>query len=59
MKIKNTRRLSFDIKFTRHGLRMLVELRGLPSDSTCVLEAEPCKLDQKKQTRYSLYQFTS
>ena len=27
--------------------RMLVELRGLPSDSTCILEAKPGKLDIK------------
>ena len=32
--------MSFDIKFTK-ALRTLVESRGLPSDSTCVLEAEP------------------
>ena len=30
-------------------LRTLVELRGLPSDSTCVLEAEPGKLDIKRR----------
>ena len=28
--------------------RMLVELRGLLSDSNCVLEAEPGKLDIKR-----------
>ena len=28
---------------------MLVELRGLPSESTCVLEAEPAKLDIKRR----------
>ena len=28
---------------------MLVESRGLPSDSTCVLEAEPGKLDIKRR----------
>ena len=33
---------------------MLVESRGLLSDSTCVLEAEPGKLD----IRYSIHQFT-
>ena len=27
--------------------RMLVESRGLPSDSTSVLETKPCKLDIK------------
>ena len=27
---------------------MLVESQGLPSDSTCVLEAEPGKLDIKR-----------
>ena len=30
------------------ALRTLVESRGLPSDSTCVLEAEPGKLDIKR-----------
>ena len=29
--------------------RMLVESRGLPIDSTCVLEAEPGKLDTKRR----------
>ena len=29
------------------ALRMLVELQGLPSDSTCFLIAEPGKLDIK------------
>ena len=28
--------------------RMLVELQGLPSNSTCFLIAEPCKLDIKR-----------
>ena len=36
--------MSFDIKFTRQGFERL----GLPSDWTCVLEAEPGKLDIKK-----------
>ena len=27
---------------------MLVESRGLPSDSTCILKAEPGKLDIKR-----------
>ena len=27
---------------------MFVELRGLPSDSTCILQAEPGKLDIKR-----------
>ena len=31
------------------ALRMLVALRGLPSDSTCILEAEPGKLDMKRR----------
>ena len=35
--------------------RMLVELRGLPSDSTCILEGMPAKLDIKR-TWYSIYQ---
>ena len=28
--------------------RMLVECRGLPSDSTCFHKADPCKLDIKR-----------
>ena len=41
------------------ALRMLLESRGLPSDSTCILEAEPGKLDIKKtRTWYSINQFT-
>ena len=31
------------------GFRTLVESRGLPSDSTCVLEVEPGKLDVKRR----------
>ena len=31
------------------ALRMLVELRGLPRDSTCLFEAEPGKLDIKRR----------
>ena len=27
----------------------MLTLRGLPSDSTCILEAEPGKLDIKRQ----------
>ena len=34
---------------------MLVESRGLPSDSTCVLEAEPGKLDIKRREPGILY----
>ena len=30
------------------ALRMLVVSRGLPSDATCILEAEPGKLDIKR-----------
>ena len=37
--------------------RTLVELRGLPSDSTCVFEAEPGGLDIKR--REPGYQLTS
>ena len=40
--------MSFDIKFTRQGFRMLVVPQGLPSDSTCVIEAESGKLDIKR-----------
>ena len=42
--------------------RMLVEERGLPSDSTCTLEAEPGKLEIKRREPgiyNSIYQFTS
>ena len=35
--------MSFDIKFTSQGFETLIEWRGLPSNSTCVLEAEPGK----------------
>ena len=36
-----------------------VTMRGLMSDSTCVLKAVPGKLDiKKKQTWYFIYQFT-
>ena len=38
----------FDIKFTSKASRTLVESRGLQSDSTCILEAEPGKLDIKR-----------
>ena len=31
------------------ALRMLVESRGLPSDSSCILKAEPGKLDIKRR----------
>ena len=42
------------------ALRTLVELRGLPSDSTCVLKAEPGKLDIKRRKPgilFSVYKF--
>ena len=39
--------MSFDI--TRQGFEALIESRGLSSDSTCVLEAESCKLDIKRR----------
>ena len=35
--------------------RTLVESSGLPSDSTCVLEADPSKLDIKRRERGTLY----
>ena len=45
--------MSFDIKFTWLGFENA-------TDSTCILEAEPGKLDIKKTgTWYSIYQFTS
>ena len=31
------------------ALRMCVESRGLPSDSTCILKAEPGKFDIKRR----------
>ena len=37
------------------ALRMLVELRGLPSESTRVLDAEPAKLDIKRREPGILY----
>ena len=37
------------------ALRMLVESRGLPSDSTCVLKAEPGKHDFKKHSPSILF----
>ena len=37
--------MSFDINFTRQALRTLFESRDFPSISTCVLKAEPGKLD--------------
>ena len=39
--------MSFDIKFTRLGFENTVESHGLLSGSTCVLKAEPGKLDIK------------
>ena len=39
--------MSFDIKFTRQGFENACE--GLQSDSTCVLKAEPGKLDIKRR----------
>ena len=41
--------MSFDIKFTRQGFReCLLTSRGLRSDSTCVFEEEPGKLNIKR-----------
>ena len=37
---------------------MLVELRSLPSDSTCVLEAEPGKLDIERREPGFTHWFT-
>ena len=37
------------------ALRMLVESRGLPSDSTCVLKGEPGNLDIKRHLPRVLY----
>ena len=42
--IENTRRVSFYIKFSRQGFK-----KAYPSYSTCVLEAEPGKLDIKRR----------
>ena len=41
----------FDIKFTRQGLRMHIESRGLPRHLTCILKAEPGILDIKRHKR--------
>ena len=40
--------MSFDFKLPGKASRTHVELRGFLSDSTCVLEAEPGKLDIKR-----------
>ena len=45
----------FDISLLQLALRMLVELQGLPCDSTCILKAVPGKPDIKR-TWYSIYQ---
>ena len=42
MALSSDHLVSFDIKFSRQGLKMLVAREALPSD-TCVLEAESCK----------------
>ena len=49
--------MPFDIKFTRQGFEnaCLVESRGLPSISTCVLDAEPGKLDIKRHKHGILF----
>ena len=44
---------------TDKALRMPVELRGLQSDSPCILNAEPGKFDIKRHSPgNSIYQFT-
>ena len=49
--IENTRLVSFNIKFTRQSFEnCLLKLQGLPSDSTCILKAEPGKLDIKRHS---------
>ena len=48
--IENTKSVSFDIKFTRQGFKnasLIPRLALQPRDSTCVLKAEPGKLDIK------------
>ena len=40
------------------ALRIVFEMQGLPSNSTCTLKAKYGKLDIKRQTWYSIYQFT-
>ena len=51
--------MSFDIKFTRQGFKTLAELRDLLSDSTCVLKAEPGKLDIKSLQVGSLFKLAA
>ena len=47
---ENTRRVSCDIKYqARLSECLFLISRGLPSDSTCVLKAEPGKLDIKRR----------
>ena len=41
------------------ALRTLVELRGLPSESTCVLEAEPGELDIQRHSPSTCILFIS
>ena len=41
--------MSFDIMFTRQGFKKLVKSRGLPSNSVCMLDAKPGKLDIKRR----------
>ena len=50
MYIENTRQVLFFFISGLSGkaMRRLVDSRGLPSDSTCVLEGEPGKLDIKR-----------
>ena len=44
--------MSFDNKFTRHGYEnVLLTSRGLPSNSTYVLKAEPGKLNRPIKRR--------
>ena len=47
----------FDINFTRLSLRMHVEWRGMPRDSTSILKAESGKLDIKRRSTSILYFF--
>ena len=47
--IENTRWVPFDIKFTRQGFESTCWHQMLASDSTCVLKAEPGKLDIKRR----------
>ena len=48
--------MTFDIKFTKQGFaNACLTPRGLPSDSTSILKAEPGKLDIKRSKPGNLF----